>query len=140
MPILTRTLESVEQSAGGTVLASFLAVDEKSRPWRRSPARFADEAAAVVASDAFDWETQLKDVDFQDLFDWVIARNTVADFDLTDRDIIEQEGEDFIAITFSESLGDQAIRLAWWIESLTPPIWTAIRTRIGWTSKEGSDV
>ncbi len=140
MPILTRTLESVEQSAGGTVLASFFAVDAKSRPWRRSPSRFADETAAVVASDAFDWEPQLKDKDFQELFDWVLARNTVVSFDLVGRDITEQEGEDFIAITFSESPGDHAMQLSWWIESLNPTSWTAIRTRIGWTSQEGSDV
>ncbi len=36
MPIVSRTLESVQPSGGGTVLVSFLTVDGKSRGWRRS--------------------------------------------------------------------------------------------------------
>ena len=107
---------------------------------RRSRARFANEAAAQAALDAFDWTPHLKDMDFADLLIWVESLNTVASFDLTGRDITEEEGEDFIAGTFSESSGDEAIRLAWWVESITPPIWTVIHTRIGWTSEQGTDV
>ncbi len=60
MSIVTRSLESVQQS-GGTVLASFLAIDSNGLEWRKSASRFANEAAAITASDAFDWGPQLQD-------------------------------------------------------------------------------
>ena len=139
MPILTRSLDSIQQTTGG-IFAVFLCTDSKGRAWRRSRSRFVDEATAQIALDAHNWTPQLQNADFDDLLAWVQALSTVASFDLTDRDITEEQGEDFIAGTFSESPGVDAIRLAWWIESLGPPAWTAIFTRIGWTSQEGTDV
>lgn len=139
MPIVTRTLESIQPTKGG-VFASFLAVDDQGREWRRSRSRFVSEAAAQAALDTHDWGPQLESADFQDLLIWVRGLNTVADFDLTDRDITEEQGEDFIAGTFAESPGADAIHLAWWIESLSPPSWAAIFTRVGWTSQEGSRI
>ncbi len=65
MPIVSRSLESVQPSAAGTVLARFLAVDSRGREWRRSRSRFVDEAAATAASDAYDWTAQLEDLDEQ---------------------------------------------------------------------------
>ncbi len=139
MPILTRSLDSIQQTTGG-IFAAFLNMDSKGREWRRSRSRFADEATAQLDLDAHDWTPQLQSADFADLLIWVQARNTVASFDLTGRDITEEQGEEFIAGTFAKSPGADAIHLAWWIESLNPPSWTAIRTRIGWTNQEGSDV
>lgn len=139
MPIISRSLDGIQQTTGG-IFAAFLSVDSKGREWRRSRSRFVDETVAQAAVDAHDWTPQLQKVDLNDLLVWVQALNTVASFDLTNRDITEEQGEDFIAGTFAESPGDEAIRLAWWVESLSPPSWTTIRTRVGWTAQEGSDV
>ncbi len=140
MPIVTRTLESVQQSAGGTVLASFLAVDDQGREWRRSRARFASESAAVVTSNAFDWASQLEDADFQELLVWVQAKNLPGDFDFTDRDLTLLSGEERLLIWFAEHFGDEAITVAWWIENLGPPQFNAIRNRVGYDSATGSRI
>ncbi len=79
MPIITRTLESVQQS-GGTVLASFLAVDGKGVEWRRSRSRFPDEAAATVASDAHDWGPQLIERELVDFEQHILDGGTAGSF------------------------------------------------------------
>lgn len=142
MPIVTRTLESVQQSSGGTVLASFLAVDGKGREWRRSRARFADETAAITASNAFDWTPQLKDADFADLLIWTQApaKNDPSTFDLTDRDITLIEGEDFLYEHFAEDDGSEAILLAWWLKGMNPPTINVIRDRAGLNVTDGNRV
>ncbi len=140
MPIVTRTLVSVQQSSGGTVLASFLAVDARGREWRRSRARFADEAAATAASNAFDWTSQLEDVDFQELLVWVQAKNLSGDFDFTDRDLTLLRGEERLLIWFASHLGSDAITVAWWIENLGPPQYNAIRNRVGYDVATGSRI
>ncbi len=139
MPIVTRSLESVQQS-GGTVLASFLAVDSLSRPWRRSRTRFADEAVAIAASNAFDWTSQLQDADFQDLLTWVRAKNHSDDFDFTGRDMTLLGGEERLLVWFASNLGADAIDLAWWVEGFNPPSYTAIRIRAGYDASAGSRI
>ncbi len=60
MPIVSRQFENVLKRRS-TILADWLAVDDQGREFRRSYSRFADEAAAQAALDAFDWTPQLKD-------------------------------------------------------------------------------
>ena len=140
MPITSRQLESVQPSQAGTVLASFLAVDEQGREWRRSRSRFADEVAAQTALDSFDWTAQLEDADFADLLAWVQAKNSPASFDFTNRDLTLLEGEDRLLIWFASHEGAQAITLAWWVESLTPPLFTVIRNRVGYAPATGTRI
>ncbi len=142
MPIATRTLGGLQQSSGGTVLASFLAVDDLGREWRRSRSRFADEAAAIVASDAFDWTAVLKNADFADLLVWAQApaKNDPSAFDLTDRDITLIEGEDFLYENFAESLGADAVLLAWWLKAMNPPTINVLRDRAGLSVDDGNRV
>ena len=142
MPIDTRALDSVQPSVAGTVLASFLAIDDMGREWRRSRARFANEVVAIAASDAFNWTPQLKDVDFEDLLIWTQApaKNDPNAFDLTNRDITLVEGEDRLYKEFAESGGDQAILLAWWIKGMTPPEINVIRDRAGLSVTDGDRV
>lgn len=139
MPIVSRQLESV-QSSGGGVLASFLAVDDKGREWRRSRARFASEIVAQAASDAFDWTPQLQDADFQDLLIWVRAKNHSDNFDFTGRDLTLLEGEERLLVWFASNLGADAINLGWWVEGFNPPSYTAIRTRAGYDASTGSRI
>ena len=131
----------MQQTQSG-VFASFLAVDEVGREWRRSRARFADEATAQAASDAFDWTVQLQDVDFNDLLVWTKspAKNDPGAFNLTGRDITLLEGEDFLYTHFAESPGEEAILLAWWLKGLTPPAINAIRDRLGVNVTDGDRV
>ncbi len=140
MPIVTRTLDSVQPSRAGTVLASFLAVDGLGREWRKSRARFADEATAVAASDAFDWTVQLQDVDFQDLLVWVQAKNASDDFDFTNRDLTLLEGEERLLVWFASHEGALAITLSWWVEDMNPPTFNAIRDRVGYDNATGSRI
>ena len=139
MPIVSRILESVQPTTVG-VFASFLCVDALGRVWRRSRSRFADEAAAQVALDAHNWTPQLRDADFRDLRVWVQGLNPVSTFDLTGRDITEGEGEEFIMKWFAESPGDDAITVAWWLDSINTGAFNAIRNRVGFTGDEGSTI
>ncbi len=79
MPIVSRQLGSVQQS-GSTVLASFLAIDHLGRAWRRSRSRFADVAAATVASNAHDWGPQLIRKELEDFEQHILDGNTVGSF------------------------------------------------------------
>lgn len=141
MPIISRQLESVQPSVGG-VLASFLAVDDRGREWRRSRARFANEIVAQVALDAFDWTSQLKDADFHDLLVWAQApaKNDPGAFDFTGRDLTLLEGEDRLFKHFAEGEGSEAIKLAWWIKGMNPPTFDAIRIRLGLDVTDGNRV
>lgn len=139
MSIVSRSISS-QPSGGGTVLASFLAIDSLGREWRRSRARFADEAAAEAASDAFDWTVQLIGADQQELLEWVQALNTVADFDFSGRDIDEDAGEEFIFQWFAESEGSNAITVAWWMDDINTGQFNSIRDRIGYTGLQGADI
>ena len=139
MPISTRILE-VQPTRAGTVFASFLAVDELGREWRRSRARFADEAAAQAASDAHDWTVQLLDVDFADLLVWTQAKNAPGDFDFTNRDLTLLGGEELLLVWFASHEGQVAITLAWWIEAMNPPTFNAIQDRVGYDTATGSRI
>ena len=139
MPIVSRQLESVQPSSGG-VLASFLAVDDQGREWRRSRSRFASEVAAQTALDTFDWISQLQDADFQDLLVWVQGKNASGDFDFTNRDLTLLEGEERLLIWFASHEGVDAITLAWWVEDMNPPTFTAIRDRVGYDATTGSRI
>ena len=138
MPIVTRTLESVQPSAAGTVLASFLAVDDRGREWRRGRSRFASEVAAVAASDVFDWTPQLQAFEFAELLVWVQAKNTPDSFTFTNTTLLD--GEEYLLIWFAGQLGEEAITIAWWLESLNPPTYNAIRIRTGFDAAAGSRI
>ncbi len=139
MPIVTRTLESVQPTTGG-VFANLLAVDALGREWRRSRSRFVDEVAAEVASDAHDWTPQLRAQDFRELLVWVQELNPVSTFDLTGRDITEDDGEEFIMKWFGESDGGDAITVAWWLDDINTGKFNSIRDRVGYTGVEGSTI
>ncbi|MHC4180715.1 MAG: hypothetical protein ACYSWU_24715, partial [Planctomycetota bacterium] len=124
MPIISRTLESVQPTEDG-VFASFLAVDALGVEWRKSRMRFADEAEAQTALDAFDWTPQLIDRDYQDLSLWVRNKNASDDFDLTNRDLTLLEGEERLLVEFATSGGNEALSLAWWVEDMNPPTFKA---------------
>ena len=136
MPIVSRSLDI--QPSGATVLASFLAVDSKGREYQRGRSRFADEAAAIAASDAFDWTSQLEDFELGELLAWVQAKNDSDDFTFVDSNLLD--GEEFLLIWFATHLGDVAITLAWWVEDMTPPIYNAIRIRAGFDAAAGSRI
>ncbi len=139
MPIVTRTLESVQQITNG-VYANWLCGDAKGRAWRRSRMRFADEAAAQAAVEAFDWTPQLLNVDFQELLAWVQAKNDSDAFDFTDMDLTLLEGEERLLVWFASSRGLKAMSLAWWIEDMNPPTYNAIRNRVGYDNATGSRI
>ena len=139
MPIVSRRIE-VQPTRNGTVFASFLAVDDLGRSWRRSRSRFADEAAAQTASDAHDWAPQILDADFSDLLIWTQAKNDPGDFVLTGRDLTLLDGEERLLVWFASHEGALAITIAWWIEDINPPTYRAIRERVGYDTDTGSRI
>ncbi len=139
MPIISRQLVQIRPTTGG-VFAEFLAVDGKGQLWSRSRARFTSEAFAQADLDAYNWTLQLRDRDFNDLLVWVQERNTVATFDLTDRDITEDEGEEFIMVWFAGHGGNKAITVAWWLDSLNTGQFNTIRDRVPFTGVQGSTI
>ena len=139
MPIANRQLE-IQPTADGTIFASFLAVDELGREWRRSRSRFANVAAAQVALDAHDWTTQLQDVDFGDLLAWVQGLNAPGDFTFTNRDLTLLEGEERLLVWFASHEGTDAITIAWWVEGLNPPQFIAVRDRVGYDAATGTRI
>ena len=136
MPIVSRSLDF--QPSGSTVLASFLAVDSKGREWSRARSRFADEAAAIVALNAFDWSLHLEDFEFSELLEWVQTKNAPDDFVFVDATLLN--GEEFLLIWFAKTLGDEVISLAWWVEDMNPPTYDAIRIRAGFDAAAGSRI
>ena len=94
------------------------------------------EADAVLAGVV--WE--LTGIDNAELLDWVKARNTVASFDYTNRDITQADGEEYIFQWFAEADGDEAITVAWWMDSINTGTFNAIRDRIGYTALQGADI
>jgi hypothetical protein len=92
--------------------------------------RFADEAEAQTAVDAFDWTPQLIDRDYQDLSLWVRNKNASDDFDFTNRDLTLLEGEERLLVEFATSGGNEALSLAWWVEDMNPPTFKAIADRL----------
>ena len=71
MSIVSRRISDLQHNRNGTVFAAFLAVDDKGREWRRSRARFADEAEAQAAEAAHDWTPQLKDKEEADATEFI---------------------------------------------------------------------
>lgn len=137
MPISTRVLTKQNQQASGRwrvreVHTDALGVDFTFQYLAASVAEAttnmnsAERAAETVAI--------LVDRDIQEVIVWVEARNTPASFDYTDRDIDSDRGEEEVAKHFARSPGEVALLFAWWIESLGPPAWTAIATRLGWST------
>lgn len=142
MPIVSRTLAKLanrEDIGVGIKRWRVDGVDGRDRSWVHGPF-FGTQAEADIIRDAA-WTTQqLADVDLREVVLWVEDKNTVASLDYTNRDITEQEAEDHVAAEFARRPGEDAIRLAWWIESLNPTAWSTIGDRIGWTSQEQSDI
>lgn len=141
MPIVSRSLTKLanrDDVAPGMKKWRIEGVDARGRPWTHRLANPMLLADAEAIRDGVVWD--LAALDFSNLLAWVQDRNTVADFDLTDRDITEDQGEEHIVTWFATNLGGEAITVAWWIEGLNPPSYTAIADRIGYTIQQRSDV
>lgn len=138
MSITSRSLDYARQQRDGRFRCRVSGIDTKGRNWIHGPFWADTLVAAETIRDGVVWDVE--NADFGDLLTWVQNRNIVADFDLTDRDITENQGEEFIVTWFATHLGDEAITVSWWIESLNPSSYTAIVNRIGYTMQQRSDV
>ncbi len=99
--IVSRKLESIQQSHNGTIFASFLAIDDKGREWRRSRSRFVDETAAQTVLDAYDWTLQLQNRERVEIIQFVTEGNSPDDFIRTDLTV--QQFRKCLAREFSKS-------------------------------------
>ena len=104
--------------------------DSRGRPWKHGTFKVT-LAEAEVIRDAITAESLgLAETDKAELLEGVHALNTVASFDFTGADIIEEEGEDHIFKWFMESLGADAITVAWWMDDINTGKFNAITTRM----------
>lgn len=140
MPVASRVLDLVTQQPNGSVRARAVVTDLLGRIISVRGLSAADPSAAQSALDAMDLTESLKALDEQEIFDWVRAKNDPSAFDFTDRDLTLLEAEERLLTFFAASQGSDAIPFSWWIESLGPPAYTAIRTRVGFDSATGSEI
>lgn len=139
MPVVSRTLKNRGVQRDGSVRVRERIIDAKGRNWDRVY-RAVSEAQAIADMNALDLADQLTAADFRDLLAWTQDKNDPGAFDFTDRDLALLEGEERLLVWFAESLGGKALTLAWWIESLNPSSYTAIRVRVGFDSVTGSRI
>ena len=137
MPIVSKQLDHARVQADGSVRVKEAHVDHKGQTWSFSYP-VASEAEATTIKKGRDLKAQFEDVEFNELHACVQDRNTIASFAFVD--LTEEQGEDRIVKWFAENLGGKAITVAWWIEGLTPPVWTAIATRIGYDAGQSSEI
>lgn len=142
MPIVSRELTLLanrEDIGPGIKRWRVDGADARGRSWLHGPFSGTQSEAEIIRDGA--WTTQqLADKDLAELIEWVEAKNSVASFDYTNRDIDQDAGEEHVAREFASRPGDSAIRLAWWIEDTPGPTWAAIGNRIGWDAQTQSDV
>ncbi len=108
------------------------AVDALGRVWVHGPFN-GTQAEGEAARDAVVFDTA--GLDMQELLEFVQlgAPNTVAAFDITNRDITEEEGEEHIYLTFATNDREIALTLAWWLKTLKTGERNTIAARIGFT-------
>ncbi len=112
-------------------------VDALGRIWVHGPFS-GTQAEAEVIRDAVVWD--LAEVDKTELLAWVQARNTVAVFDYTDRDITQADGEEHVFKWFTESPGAEAITVAWWMDDINTGKFNNILARVGFTGDQGDTI
>ncbi len=139
MPIVSRQLEHIRPQGDGTVRVQEHLIDGVGRSMFHSY-KASSVAAATSRMNARDVTKFLENADFTDLLEWVQEKNLPSDFDFTDRDLTLLVGEERLLIWFAEKIGGKAISIAWWIESLNPPSYNAIRIRAGFDSPTGSRI
>ncbi len=140
MPITSRTLTMLanrEDSGPGIKRWRVDGVDALGRIWVHGPFS-GTQAEAEVIRDAVVWD--LAELDLRDVLEWVQARNTVAAFDYTDRDITQAEAEEHVFKWFAESRGVDAITVAWWMDGINTGKFNSIRDRIGYTGDQGATI
>ena len=140
MPIVSRTitlLANREDIGPGTKRWRVDGVDARGRIWVHGPFNGTQTEAEVIR-DAVVWD--LAEVDKGELLEWVQARNTVAALDYTDRDIVQADGEEHVFQWFSESLGAEAITVAWWLDDINTGTFNKILARVGFTGDQGDTI
>jgi hypothetical protein len=140
MPIVSKTLTKLanrEDVGPGIKRWRVNGLDARGRIYVHGPFN-GTQAEADVVRDSVVWE--LTEADKAELLAWVQARNTVASFDYTDRDITEADGEEYIFQWFAEAQGDDAMTVAWWMDSINTGKFNSIRDRIGYTGQQGADI
>ena len=112
MPIVSRTitlLANREDIGPGVKRWRVDGVDALGRIWVHGPFN-GTQAEAEVIRDGVVWD--LAEVDKTELLAWVQARNTVAAFDYTDRDVVQADGEEHVVRWLAEGLGAEAMTVA----------------------------
>jgi len=140
MPIVSRTLTKLanrDDIAPGWKRWRVEGVDAKGRNYVHGPFG-GTQADAETIKDGVVWDLAL--TDNSELLEWVQDRKTVASFDYANRDITENDGEEYIFQWFAESLGVDAITVAWWMDSINTGKFNSIRDRIGYTGQQGADI
>lgn len=90
------------------------------------------EAEVVIDMNTRDLTTDLEGRDFDEVMQWVLDGNDPNTFDYLNRDVNKNKAEERITRIFARTTNGEALRLAWWIDSIGPARWDAITLRLGW--------
>ena len=137
MSIMSKRIKYRRTQADGTIRVMEEHTDNFGKKHYVGPYLVNTDAEADVILLARDLNPSLVAGQIATLIIWVADRNTVASFDFIDLDITQEQGEEEVAKHFARSDGAEALKYAWWIEGLKPPIWTGITTRLGWFNSSG---
>ena len=133
MPIVSRTLTLLanrEDLGPGIKTWRIDGVDAIGERWVYGSFN-ATTAEAEVLRDTVVWD--LVGRDRANVLEFVQqgAPNTVAAFNYTNRDIVLADGQDIVYWTFATSEQDTALKLAWWLDTLTTGTRNTIGGRVG---------
>ncbi len=138
MPILTRSLDYARRQRDGRFRCRVSGLDAVGRNWVHGPFWADSLVDAEGIRDGVVWD--LASEDNADLLVWVQVLNPVSTFDLTGRDITEDQGEEFIMRWFAEKPGEEAITVSWWLDGINTGTFNSIRDRLGLTGAQGSTI
>ena len=135
MPISSRFLKFYRPQADGRARVREVHVDALGNEITRQYLTTLTLADIEMEMNLRDMTETLSERDLDDVLAWVLVGNDPNTFDYTARDVIKNKAEERITKIFARSRGEDALRLAWWVDSLGTPRWNAIITRLGWATE-----
>lgn len=134
MPIVSKRIEYRRIQADGRIRVREEHTDDKGNLHYVGPYMVANNAEADSRLAARDLDLSLRERDMEELIQWVKDGNTVSSYPFAERDIALPKGEERVVREFARHRGEPALRLAWWVDSLTVARWNNITdvSRLNW--------
>jgi len=141
MPVASRILKYVRPLPNGQVRVREIITSQKGK--RNIHVYEAiSEAVAIVDMNSRDVLDIFKTDDFSELLIHVEipSQQLPSTFDWANRDIRENDGEDYLYLLFAGQDAHTVGNLAWWVNGLSDPDHQTIYTRLEYTASEGARI